>query len=143
MMPHLSCLRFVLLLGGLLLGVSALAAERAPRSEYEVLRSFPPGRLAILSAGDKPDANGFTGGNRGNGFWIEVGPQRGSCRGVVAAVALGDLAAADDCWRGIDTAFAHQRADALVNEGCAALRAAGLLSTELDALARFVVERES
>jgi geranylgeranyl pyrophosphate synthase len=38
---------------------------------------------------------------------------------------------------------ASQRADALVADGCAALRAAGLLSTELDALARFVVERES
>ncbi len=40
-------------------------------------------------------------------------------------------------------AGATHRADALVAEGCAALRAAGLLSTELDALARFVVERES
>ena len=42
---------------------------------------------------------------------------------------------------GIDGAAA--RAAALVDEGCAALRAAGLLSTELDALAKFVVERES
>jgi geranylgeranyl pyrophosphate synthase len=38
---------------------------------------------------------------------------------------------------------ARDRANALVSEGCAALRGAGLLSTELDALARFVVERES
>jgi geranylgeranyl diphosphate synthase, type II len=38
---------------------------------------------------------------------------------------------------------ARERANALVAEGCAQLRAAGLLSTELDALARFVVERES
>ncbi len=38
---------------------------------------------------------------------------------------------------------ATERAAALVSEGCAALRAAGLLSTELDALARFVIERES
>jgi geranylgeranyl pyrophosphate synthase len=38
---------------------------------------------------------------------------------------------------------ATARASALVGEGCTALRAAGLLSTELDALARFVVERES
>jgi geranylgeranyl pyrophosphate synthase len=38
---------------------------------------------------------------------------------------------------------ANRRADALVNEGCSALRSAGLLSTDLDALARFVVERES
>jgi geranylgeranyl diphosphate synthase type II len=38
---------------------------------------------------------------------------------------------------------AARRADALVADGCAALRAASLLSTELEALARFVVERES
>jgi len=38
---------------------------------------------------------------------------------------------------------ATERAAALVSEGCGALRAAGLLSTELDALARFVIERES
>jgi geranylgeranyl diphosphate synthase type II len=42
---------------------------------------------------------------------------------------------------GIDGA--RERAAALVSEGCAALRGAGLLSTELDVLARFVVERES
>ena len=38
---------------------------------------------------------------------------------------------------------ARERAKTLVDDGCAALRSAGLLSTELDALARFVVERES
>jgi geranylgeranyl pyrophosphate synthase len=38
---------------------------------------------------------------------------------------------------------ARKRARTLVDAGCAGLRAAGLLSTELDALARFVVERES
>jgi geranylgeranyl diphosphate synthase, type II len=38
---------------------------------------------------------------------------------------------------------AKRRAESLVVDGCAALRAAGLLSTELDTLARFVVERES
>jgi hypothetical protein len=40
-------------------------------------------------------------------------------------------------------AAASERADALVAEGRAALRAGGLLSTQLDALAQFVVERES
>ena len=101
-----------LLVAGFLLSAPAVfAAERAPLREYDVLRAFPPGRLAALHSGDKPDANGFTGGNRAKGFWIEAGPQRGSCRGVIAAVVLDDLAAADDCWRGIDTAFAHQRAD--------------------------------
>jgi farnesyl diphosphate synthase/geranylgeranyl diphosphate synthase type II len=40
-------------------------------------------------------------------------------------------------------AGATERARALVADGCAALRDAGLLSTELDVLARFVIERES
>jgi geranylgeranyl diphosphate synthase, type II len=40
-------------------------------------------------------------------------------------------------------AGATERARHLVDEGCAALRTAGLLSTELDVLARFVIERES
>jgi geranylgeranyl pyrophosphate synthase len=43
----------------------------------------------------------------------------------------------------LGVAGATERATTLVAEGCAALRSAGLLSTELDALARFVVERES
>ena len=86
-------------------------AVRSIPTEFEVLRAFPPGRLAALSSGDRPDAQGFTGGNRGLGKWLEAGPQRGSCRAVIAAVVAGDLKAADDAWRGIDTAFAHQRAD--------------------------------
>lgn len=87
------------------------AAERPFLREYDVLRSFPPGRLAALASGDVPDAKGLTGSNRENGSWLEAGPQRGSCRGVVAAVVAGDLERADRCWRGIEVAFAHQRAD--------------------------------
>ncbi|ODT98893.1 MAG: hypothetical protein ABS79_05205 [Planctomycetes bacterium SCN 63-9] len=82
----------------------------APR-EYDVLRAFPPGRLAALSKNDYPDAKGLTGTNRGVGKWLEAGPQRGSCRGVIAAVVADDLRAADNAWRGIDVAFAHQRDD--------------------------------
>lgn len=102
------------LLAALALFASAAWATAQPRSslrEYDILRSFPPGRLAALSANDRPDANGLTGGNRGNGSWLEAGPQRGSCRGVIAAVIADDLATADDCWRGIDVAFSHQRTD--------------------------------
>jgi hypothetical protein len=84
---------------------------RPPLSEYEVLRMFPPGRLAALSAGDMPDAQGLTGSNHVNGSWVEAGPQRGSARGVIAAVVADDLVSADAAWRGIDVAFAHQRAD--------------------------------
>lgn len=82
-----------------------------PVTEYEILRQFPAGRLAALSAGDKPDAQGLTGTNRQNGSWLEAGPQRGGCRGVAIAVVLGDLARADDAWRAIDVAFAHQQED--------------------------------
>lgn len=96
-----------------LLGIPAFGADtnRAALREYDVLRSFPPGRLAALSAHDKPDAKGLCGANRLNGSWLEAGPQRGSCRAVIAAVVAGDLAAADEAWRGIDVAFAHQRDD--------------------------------
>ncbi|MBL9127846.1 MAG: DUF5060 domain-containing protein, partial [Verrucomicrobiales bacterium] len=76
-----------------------------------MLSAFPPGRLEAVTSGDWPDARGLTGGNRGQGRWLEAGPQRGSCRAVIAAVVAGNLAAADDAWRGIDTAFAHQRED--------------------------------
>lgn len=92
---------------GVLSGISA----REPLREYDVLRSFPPGRLAALSVNDEPNEKGLTGTNRSFGSWLEAGPQRGSCRGVVAAVAAGDLALADRCWRGIEVAFAHQKPD--------------------------------
>lgn len=75
--------------------------------EYDVLRQFPAGRLVV----DPPDAQGLTGTNRLHRMWIEAGPQRGSCRAVIFAVVQDDLAAADDAWRGIDTAFRHQLED--------------------------------
>jgi hypothetical protein len=87
------------------------APSQEPPNEYNLLRSFPPGRLAALCAYDQPDAKGLTGSNRTNGTWLEAGPQRGSCRGVVAAVVAGDLALADTAWRGIEVAFEHQRED--------------------------------
>ena len=83
----------------------------APPNENDLLRSFPPGRLAALCAYDQPDAKGLTGSNRTNGSWLEAGPQRGSCRAVVAAVVAGDMAAADAAWRGIEVAIEHQRED--------------------------------
>lgn len=92
----------------------AAAAGTEPRPtwrEYDVLKAFPPGRLAALHANDMPDTNGFSGGNRTLGRWLEAGPQRGSCRAVIAAVVADDLAAADRAWRGIEVAFEHQRED--------------------------------
>lgn len=97
--------------GRVLTAAPSAGAARPVLREYDVLRSFPPERLAALHAGDVPDENGFTGTNRVNGTWLEAGPQRGSCRGVVGAVVAGDLALADRCWKGIEVAFAHQRAD--------------------------------
>jgi hypothetical protein len=104
-------LRIAIVVAASALPLFAAETARAPLREFDVLRSFPPGRLAALSSGDIPDAKGLTGSNRGNGNWLEAGPQRGSCRAVIAAVVAGDLAAADAAWRGIDVAFAHQRDD--------------------------------
>lgn len=100
----------------LLLAVTATVSGAADSTrpalrEYDILRAFPPGRLAAVGPNDQPDAKGLTGANHENGSWLEAGPQRGSCRAVIAAVVAGDLAAADDAWRGIEVAFAHQRAD--------------------------------
>jgi hypothetical protein len=86
--------------------VSTAAARPALR-EYDVLKQFPPSRIAVES----PDSQGLTGTNRLHSMWIEAGPQRGSCRSVIYAVVHGDLAAADDAWRGIDKAFSHQLPD--------------------------------
>jgi hypothetical protein len=81
------------------------------RNELEVLRAFPKGWLEVLCANDMPDAQGLTGTNRAVGHWLEAGPQRGCCRGVIAAVVAGDLARADQAWKGIDLAFSRQRED--------------------------------
>jgi hypothetical protein len=104
-------LKIVVASGFLAVSVCGGDSPRPALREYDILRSFPAGRLEALSRGDFPDEHGLTGGNRANGSWLEAGPQRGSCRGVIAAVVAGNLAAADDAWRGIDVAFAHQRAD--------------------------------
>ena len=98
------------------LAAPAVAAATAPAvrpalREYDVLRAFPAGRLSALGVSDLPDAKGLTGSNRAHGSWVESGPQRGSCRAVIAAVVADDLARADDAWRGIEVAFTHQRAD--------------------------------
>ncbi|MCC7373460.1 MAG: hypothetical protein IT581_02305 [Verrucomicrobiales bacterium] len=98
-------------LSSLILASNAAEPPKPRRTEYEILKAFPPDRLAALHAGDRPNAQGLTGGNRTLGKWLEAGPQRGSCRAVIAAVVAGDLGAADDAWRGIDVAFAHQRDD--------------------------------
>lgn len=88
-------------------GATPARAERAPLREYDVLRRFPAGRLVV----EPPDAQGLSGTNRIHGHWIEAGPQRGSCRSVIYAVVQDDLRAADDAWRGIAVAFAHQMED--------------------------------
>ncbi|MDX2038330.1 MAG: hypothetical protein SFX72_16895 [Isosphaeraceae bacterium] len=104
-------IRFVCALVFLVGSSSAEEARRPRLREYDVLRSFPAGRLAELSRNDYPNADGLTGTNRAVGRWLEAGPQRGCCRGVIAAVVADDLAKADDAWRGIDLAFSHQRPD--------------------------------
>lgn len=103
----LTCVLSALHASAALGAVGAVSARR----EYDILRALPAGRFAAITAGDKPDAQGLTGSNHLNGSWLEAGPQRGSCRAVIAGIVADDLAAADDAWRGIEVAFAHQRAD--------------------------------
>lgn len=89
-------------------------ADNAPHksvTEYELLRRIPKERLRALIGESKPDEQGFVGTNHRAGQWLEAGTQRGSCRVVIYGVVTGDLAAADDAWRGIDATFARQRED--------------------------------
>jgi len=83
---------------------------RAASNEYDLLRQISPARLLSLMA-NVPDAHGFVGANRQAGRWLGAGTQRGACRAVIAAVVVGDLAMADDAWRGVEVPFAHQAAD--------------------------------
>lgn len=88
--------------------------DNSPRksvTEYNLLRQIPKERLRVLIGDSRPDAQGFVGTNHRAGKWIEAGTQRGSCRVVIYGVVTGDLAAADDAWRGIDATFSHQRDD--------------------------------
>lgn len=101
--------RLALLLLGATSVLGAVAAPARP-TEYEILRQIPKERLMAL-IGNVPDEKGFTGSNHIMGSWIEAGTQRGSCRGVIAGVVTDDLAHADQAWRGVETTFAHQRAD--------------------------------
>jgi hypothetical protein len=96
-----------------LVACTALAnsALSKPMTEYELLRKIPKERLRILIGDNKPDEKGFIGTNHRAGYWIEAGTQRGTCRVVVYGVVTGDLAAADEAWRGIETTFAHQLED--------------------------------
>jgi hypothetical protein len=78
--------RFLLGLAALFASLSAAATETSARlTEYQLLRQIPAARLNALMR-NQPDAKGFTGSNRTAGYWIEAGTQRGSCRGVIAAV---------------------------------------------------------
>jgi len=80
-------------------------------TEYALLRTIPEARLRRMMGDTLPDAQGFVGSNHKAGRWLEAGTQRGSCRCVMIGVVTDNLAFADDAWRGIETAFAHQRAD--------------------------------
>ncbi len=95
----------------------APAAPGARPTEFALLEKFPPGRLAALVSGGKPNAQGWVGGHRSQGTWLGVGTQRGGCWYLIGAVVAGDIARADDTWRSIDAAFAHQLADGSFEAG--------------------------
>jgi hypothetical protein len=73
---------------------SACAAEPI-RTEYNLLKKMP-----------RPILAGMMHGKLG-----EISPNRGSCKYLIAAVALGDAERADDAWKSIEAAFDLQADD--------------------------------
>jgi hypothetical protein len=83
---------------------TSLAAPAPLPTHAELLRRMPPeitGRLGAL-----PDANGLVGHNR-EGF-TAAALQRGATVKLAFAAARGDEKLAEDCWRAVEVAFAHQ-----------------------------------
>jgi hypothetical protein len=89
----------------LALALSASAAEPTVTSNHaEILRRMPE---ALLDhSGTTPDAKGLVGYNR-SGFKASSF-QRGATVKLALAAARGDEKLADECWRAVDVAFAHQ-----------------------------------
>ena len=108
----------ILTLLALLAGFASVVrgADSRP-TEFALLKKFPAGRLTALVAGGEPDAKGFLGGNHSEGHWIGVGTQRGGCWFLIGAVVTGDVARADNAWRSIEAAFAHQLPDGSFDSG--------------------------
>ncbi|MDR3404582.1 MAG: hypothetical protein P4L99_18920 [Chthoniobacter sp.] len=96
---------FVLLATAALCLTPARAAEPAATPNHaELLRRMPVALLAY--SGAVPDAKGLIGYNR-DGFKAAAF-QRGATVKLALAAARGDEKQADDCWRAVDAAFAHQ-----------------------------------
>jgi len=96
------------LIPAIFLGAQIFAAEPvAPSNHAEILRRMPP---ALLDhSGVVPRADGLVGYNR-DGFKASSF-QRGATVKLALAAARGDEKQADDCWRAVDVAFAHQTGD--------------------------------
>ncbi len=93
-----------------LLGAGSAAALAHPKSEYELLRSLPPGLIPSLMLGE-PDENGLIGYHRQQGQWYQAGMQRAGCRHLLGGVIADDVARMELAWTSIDATFARQVED--------------------------------
>jgi hypothetical protein len=74
--------------------------------QLALLQRMPADVLEHIARGGRPDASGAVGHNRG--AWMGAQYQRSAALYLMSAVARGDRAGAEDAWRAIDLAFAHQ-----------------------------------
>jgi hypothetical protein len=85
-------------------GFAPAVEPAAPLGHADVLQHMPADLATRF--GSVPDANGLVGYNR-DGFKAAAF-QRGAMLRLAFAAARGDEKQADDCWRAVDAAFAHQ-----------------------------------
>lgn len=91
-----------------LIALSLASTASAQTNHAELLRKMPQD-LLDHSGGAYPDPNGLVGYNR-DGFKASAF-QRGATLKLAIAAARGDKTRAEDCWRAVDMAFAHQKAE--------------------------------
>jgi hypothetical protein len=90
-------------------GTDASAAEKGAMLELHLLEAMPGAVLSRIFEGGRPDLAGAVGHNR-NG-WMGAQYQRSAASYFLHAVSRGDLPGAEDAWRAVDFAFAHQGQD--------------------------------
>jgi hypothetical protein len=74
--------------------------------QLRLLQGMPPGVLDRIARGGRPDGAGAVGHNQAS--WMGAQYQRSAALYLMDAVSRGDRRGADDAWRAVDFAFAHQ-----------------------------------
>jgi hypothetical protein len=86
--------------------VASDGIAKGAEEQLELVRSLPENVLRRITEGGRPDASGAVGHNR-NG-WMGAQYQRSVAGYFLLAASRGDRPAAEDAWRAVDFAFAHQ-----------------------------------